>query len=178
MRNASSPYGSVHGMGIQSDPRFSAVSHSIDELAVSIHALNQLPSDDDYVFDACRIAALVYEISIARRVPFQQAAEMVGAEGIRNMPVQSLVFALQHTDLSSCWDNMCGVLLWIALVGSAASADSQDKSWLLSIAMRCCIVLLVERGDAVAETMRTMLEVTSLWADGGAAAPASASGSV
>lgn len=162
-----SPGFSAQSQNVQ---RLTAVTRSISEIAVATQAINQASHDNDYVFEACRIAAAIYAVSIQRRMFFQQAADIVNDESIHANPIQSLIYALQRTDIAGCWDNMCGVLLWITLIGGAAATDQQARSWLLGITMRCCIVLLVERGDAVVESFRALLQVTSLWVEGGSSA--------
>lgn len=42
-------------------------------------------------------------------------------------PLQRLSDALENSDLSNCWDDMAGVLLWIGLTATTASSSSHDK---------------------------------------------------
>jgi hypothetical protein len=41
--------------------------------------------------------------------------------------LHQLRHVLENSDLSNCWDDMAGVLLWIVLTVSAASKKSEDK---------------------------------------------------
>jgi len=85
----------------------------------------------DWVYEACRIAALIYTSAIIRRVPFSVAAQIDlppaedqdGHLG-RSRLVEALYKALQRTDLSNVWQNMAGVLYWVCSIGAAAARPS------------------------------------------------------
>ncbi|KAF2447506.1 hypothetical protein P171DRAFT_382390, partial [Karstenula rhodostoma CBS 690.94] len=55
--------------------------------------------------------------------------------------------AIEHSNLSDCWADMAGVLLWAALTAGAASRRADSKAlrkWFKALAMRVSIVLCFE----------------------------------
>lgn len=73
----------------------------------------------------------------------------------------SLKAALENSNLSECWSDMAGVLLWIALTVGAASRkeDKALKKWFSALAVRVSITLCFEHPDAIHATMLRMGEV-------------------
>ncbi|KAF2471954.1 uncharacterized protein BDR25DRAFT_284279 [Lindgomyces ingoldianus] len=73
----------------------------------------------------------------------------------------SLKTAIDSSDLSDCWSDMAGVLLWIGLVAGATShkSDKVVKKWFSALAVRCSIVLCFEHPEAVHCTLLKMGEV-------------------
>lgn len=94
-----------------------------------------LPTSNDWIYEACRIAALIYTASIIMRVPFSIAADparnpllsairsfsrsRVGGHTVRLN--DALYEVVQRTDTANLWDNLSGVLYWVTAVGAAAS---------------------------------------------------------
>lgn len=77
-------------------------------------------------------------------------------------PLHALRAALDRSDLSNCWDDMAGVLFWVALVGGAAASpgDRLLRKWLVAMSVRCSIVLAFGHGAAVVGALRMLLRVT------------------
>ncbi|KAJ4367435.1 hypothetical protein N0V83_007018 [Neocucurbitaria cava] len=76
--------------------------------------------------------------------------------------LRSLKTALENSDLSDCWSDMAGVLLWIGLVVGAASRHSESKilkKYFSATAMRAGIMLCFEHPEAIHATMLRMGEV-------------------
>jgi hypothetical protein len=74
----------------------------------------------------------------------------------------SLKLVIQNSDLSNCWSEMAGVLMWIGLVIGAASRTSDDKAlkkWFSALPMRASILLCFEHSQAVNSTLLKMSEV-------------------
>ena len=72
--------------------------------------------------------------------------------------------ALEKSDLSDCWSDMAGVLLWIGLVMGAASSKSKDKNLrrhFSATTMRACIMLCFEHPEAIHSTMLRMTDVVA-----------------
>ncbi|KAJ4301819.1 hypothetical protein N0V90_003915 [Kalmusia sp. IMI 367209] len=70
--------------------------------------------------------------------------------------------ALQNSDLSDCWADMAGVLLWVALATGAASRRTENKvlkKWFKALAMRVSIVLCFEHPEAMHASVLRMSEV-------------------
>ncbi|KAF9701642.1 hypothetical protein EKO04_000046 [Ascochyta lentis] len=92
---------------------------------------------DDWIYEACRIAALIYTSAIVRGVPFSIAADFDCVD-LADTPMYSsrrdscgrlrktylteaLYETLQRTDINNLWKNMSGVLYWVSAVGAAAA---------------------------------------------------------
>lgn len=75
--------------------------------------------------------------------------------------LKNLQTALENSDLSECWSDMAGVLLWIGLVTGAASRKSDKvlKKWFSALAVRCSIMLCFEHPEPVQATLFRMSEV-------------------
>lgn len=74
----------------------------------------------------------------------------------------SLKLVIQNSDLSNCWSEMAGVLMWIGLVTGAASRTSEDKAlkkWFSALPMRASILLCFEHAEAVNSTLLKMGEI-------------------
>jgi hypothetical protein len=84
------------------------------------------------------------------------------SESILDMSVallRSLKNALEHTNLSECWSDMTGVLLWIGLVAGAASRNIEDvplKRYFSATAMRAAFRLCFEHPEAIHATVLRM----------------------
>jgi len=97
-----------------------------------------LPVSNDWVYESCRIAAIIYTIAIVLRVPFSAAADPVKSplpsgplsasrSFSSEMPARLtdiLYQTLEKTDLRDLWGLMCGTLYWVAAVGAAAARNS------------------------------------------------------
>jgi hypothetical protein len=73
----------------------------------------------------------------------------------------NLKTAISNSDISDCWDEMAGVLLWISLTASAASRNSNkvQRKWFNALAMRCSIVLCFEHQEPVHASLARMGEI-------------------
>jgi hypothetical protein len=91
----------------------------------------------DWVYEACRIAAIIYASAIIMRVPFSVAAEpgrsiiMSDAAFLTNFLAadrllstrltEALYEVLERSNTSTIWGDMSGVLYWVCCVGAAAA---------------------------------------------------------
>jgi hypothetical protein len=69
---------------------------------------------------------------------------------------------IESSNISVCWSDMAGVLLWISLVVGAASRKSESKilkKYFCALAMRVSIMLCFEHPEAINSTMLRMSEV-------------------
>jgi hypothetical protein len=76
--------------------------------------------------------------------------------------LQELRDALENSDLSECWSDMAGVLLWIGLVMGAASNQNQDRilrRYFSATTIRACIILCFEHPEAIHSTMLKMTQI-------------------
>jgi hypothetical protein len=133
---------------------------------LQINALSHARYDGDWVYESCHIAVTLWATAISHKTSLTEAATLLERRGSMEAPVSKLVYALHQTDLSKCWDNMAGVLLWMSMIGGAAAKLQQEKSSLLAVAMRCIIVLLPEHRFALLDSLRKLLKVMQLWTDG------------
>ncbi|KAF1944467.1 hypothetical protein EJ02DRAFT_398158 [Clathrospora elynae] len=79
-----------------------------------------------------------------------------------NVLLKSLKEALENSNLSNCWGEMAGVILWIGLVVGAASRNSDDKplkKYFSATTMRAGIMLCFEHPEAMYSTMLSMTEM-------------------
>jgi len=129
-----------------------------------------LTTSRDWVYEACRIAALIYTASIIFRLPFSVTADpcrnplvfeaefFSSADAGRSLRTtrlsNTLYEVLNRTDLDNVWGNMSGVLYWICAVGAAAARSpatvnmkrrSSSPSEAKAIWIRRCLVLISVR---------------------------------
>lgn len=91
--------------------------------------------------------------------------------------LKDLRTAIEQSNLSDCWADMAGVLLWIGLVVGAASKNSESKfhkKYFSAMTMRAGVMLCFEHPEAINATMLRMSEVVEALA--GDAKPKSTSG--
>ncbi|KAI2484904.1 hypothetical protein Ptr902_03844 [Pyrenophora tritici-repentis] len=96
-----------------------------------------LKTSNDWIYEACRLAALIYTASIILRLPFSVTADprrnplaietefFSSPDAGRHLRASRLSDALydvlKRTDLSNAWGNMSGVLYWVCTVGAIAA---------------------------------------------------------
>ncbi|CAO2652015.1 Nn.00g002980.m01.CDS01 [Neocucurbitaria sp. VM-36] len=76
--------------------------------------------------------------------------------------LRSLKTALERSNLSSCWDDMAGVLLWIALTAAAASRRVDYKplrNYFAALAVRVSDLLCFQHPEAIHATLLRMGEL-------------------
>lgn len=69
---------------------------------------------------------------------------------------------IEMSNISACWSEMAGVLLWIGLVVGAASNNSESKihrKYFSALTMRAGVLLCFEHPEAINSTMVKMCEV-------------------
>ncbi|KAF2024728.1 hypothetical protein EK21DRAFT_78108, partial [Setomelanomma holmii] len=137
--------GSVYDVDIVDECRPSPPAFDYDAVVTAFHqrvvALPSAhtpgyPSSNDWVYEACRIASLIYMTAIIMRVPFSVAATLnthhyipTDSESEHQIDeaystarlTRSLFEVLKRTDQANLWDNMSGVLYWVSAVGAAAA---------------------------------------------------------
>lgn len=121
----------------------------------SAHVSN-LPTFNDWVYEACRITALIYAASIILRLPFSvtadpcqnplvaelEASDCLGSgTSLLDMRLsETLYTVLQRTNIADLWNKMSGVFYWVSTVGAAAArspsvihetrqCQSRDEKW-------------------------------------------------
>lgn len=95
------------------------------------------PVTGDWVYESCRIAAIIYTSAIITRVPLSVAAEPRknaiiqdtastdhhrGVGNVFNTRLtEALYEVMERTNTGAIWDDMSGVYYWVAAVGAAAA---------------------------------------------------------
>ncbi|KAF2439552.1 hypothetical protein P171DRAFT_436202 [Karstenula rhodostoma CBS 690.94] len=133
----------------------------------------------DWIYESCRIAALIYCRSIVQGMPLSQSTNVIHAHNSGSGTGTSLISALHRavdqTDRSGHWGDMCGVLLWVYLVGGAASWPSSQplyrelpesqsstawtRKWFALHAVRTSLSINFDHADVIVESQRAMLQV-------------------
>ena len=88
----------------------------------------------DWVYECCRLAALIYCRSIVQGVPFSDSTNVLygrssGTDTSHMTLISALRSALEHTERRDFWGDLRGVLFWVTLVGGAASWSSSGLSY-------------------------------------------------
>ncbi|KAF1937620.1 hypothetical protein EJ02DRAFT_469556 [Clathrospora elynae] len=147
--------------------------------------LLSLPSTEDdlspnWIYESCRLAALIYCRSIIHGAAFADSAATMHARNAgpnteSSTLLAALYEALNKTDTQGCWGTpLRGIFLWVCLVGSAASwssarpsnddeETSQASAWMRKCfalyAVRAAVSVPFELADATIHALRTMLQV-------------------
>jgi hypothetical protein len=133
-----------------------------------------LATSNDWVYEACRITALIYTASIILRLPFSTTADpsrnplVAECEAFNNQdngtPLlttrlsETLYEVLERTDLAYLWGNMSGVFHWVTSVGAAAarapaaidtSHQPQSRSEAHAVWVRRCLTMYSMRAMTI-----------------------------
>ncbi|KAF2202280.1 hypothetical protein GQ43DRAFT_369463 [Delitschia confertaspora ATCC 74209] len=149
-------------------------------------------SKTDWIYESCRLAALIYCQSLVQGVPLSESTSSPYTQTAGNelspdtylsqnsgyTVILALHNAIENTDKSAQWEELCGVFLWITLVGAAASWQTVSmaygetdemrtrKAWTRKCfalySVKVSLVLGFEQPGAVVEAQRTMLQVQRL----------------
>ena len=106
-------------------------------VAMPAASIPGLPTTNDWLYESCRLAAIIYAGALLMRVPFSVAADptrnpilfdaaalpgsLIGDHLYLNRLTEPLFEALKRSDLTSVWGDLSGVLYWVALVGAVAA---------------------------------------------------------
>jgi hypothetical protein len=132
----------------------------------------------DWVYESCRIAALIYCRSIVQGATLADSANIMhasisGSSSGSGTLLSALHSALRKTDVQTCWGiELSSVFLWVALVGAAASWSPphssseevlQASAWMRKsfalYAIRAAVTVPFDYADATIHVLRTMLQV-------------------
>lgn len=75
-----------------------------------------LPVSKDFVYESCRIVAIIYAQAIVEQEPFSKTATMALIDKLHEV--------LKNTYLANVWKDMAGVLYWVCAAGAAATRTS------------------------------------------------------
>ncbi|EUC38455.1 hypothetical protein COCCADRAFT_82900 [Bipolaris zeicola 26-R-13] len=145
-----------------------------------------LPTSNDWIFEACRIAALIYTASILLRIPFSTAANpcrnplvaeseafnCLGSDAshLNTHLSQALFKILRRTAVADVWDKMSGVLYWVSTVGAAAArsstGDDVDTKWvrryLVIYSTRTMVKLVFDHAKPIVVSQKKLLKIQQL----------------
>ncbi|CAI6327870.1 unnamed protein product [Periconia digitata] len=151
-----------------------------------------LPTSGDFVYEACRITAIIYTSAIIMRVPLSVAAEparnvvlldrasVQPPEVFTKRLTQSLYEIIERTNVGDIWGDMAGVFYWVSAVGAAASRTSvttdmyqeptslseEYTTWtrrcLIMFATRAMIILVFKHPVPVSIAQKRLLKVQEL----------------
>ncbi|CAA9962576.1 hypothetical protein P3342_002263 [Pyrenophora teres f. teres] len=130
----------------------------------------------DWIYESCRLAALIYCRSLVHGTSFADSANTVytGAPGPRSDTLLSALHdAIGKTDVQNCWGlDLSGVFLWVTLIGAAASwslevpwseTTLQSLPWMRKCfalyAVRAAVSVPFEHAGTTILALRTMLQV-------------------
>ncbi len=114
----------------------------------------------DWIYESCRLAALIYCGSIVQGTTLADSTTLVLA----------LHEAFMKTDTRACWgSDLNGVFQWVCLVGGAASWSPSANEVLPALAwakkcfglnaIRACLSVGFDQADTTIQALRTMLKV-------------------
>jgi hypothetical protein len=126
---------------------YNITSHDIRLRTLSLLSAEQHESltCNDWVYEACRLAAIIYAEAIVEETPFSKVGDPNYFRGSFNSSltttdtrstrrsrtaslVGKLYEALKSTDLANVWNDMAGVLYWVCAVGAAAARTPDPRS--------------------------------------------------
>lgn len=167
----------AHNAGVVSPNDFATLTTDYDSKALAIRDrlvslpaayMPDLPTTNDWVYETCRIASLIYTTAIIQKVPFSAAADsiqdpaffeshsttMFEGNAVAPRLTAALYEALIRTDIASIWNNMSGVLYWVCAVGAAAartattvnmSQKSRYRDEAYAVWVRRCLIMTSTR---------------------------------
>lgn len=102
----------------------------------------------DYVYECCRLAALMMVCAVDTGISFSE---------VDNTLVDQLKSTMQKTDIGNTWGQMSGVLWWVCLIGaSAATIGKPQHSYIDTVLRQTMHVLTYKSPLFEASTIATM----------------------
>jgi hypothetical protein len=150
-----------------------------------------LPVSNDWVYECCRITAIIYTTALVLRVPFSTASDPARSPVLSNsfpaahpLPprlTDILYQTLEKTNLKELWKLMSGVLYWVTTVGAAAARtpaaldmdqtiqrcrDDRFAVWvrrcLIMFSTRTMVILDFEFAEPVLAMQKKLLRIQEL----------------
>jgi hypothetical protein len=159
-----------------------------------------LPTTNDWLYESCRIVAIIYTGAILSRISFSISAEpsfnpilsdpvymsnsLAGGHLYSRPLTEALFEALTRSDTTNIWDDMSGVLYWVASVGAAAartpstinmSSTPKSRNHAHAIWIRRCLImhatrplllLVFQHPISIIMAQKTLLKVQHLTGSG------------
>jgi len=125
--------------------------------------ISELPSakdSGDYVYEACRITAIIFERACYNRQPLFLA--IVGTT-----LVSQLKDALEKSKYDEGWgEHMTGVLFWAAMIGASAARHSEERKWFVGVVTRVTIKHAFDTGIWIIAALRRLWHIQK-WLNSG-----------
>jgi len=164
----------LHGTQTTSKGRLENYDLQLQNIYTRLLSLPSTKVDlaQDWIYESCRLAALIYCRSIVHGTGFADSANTPHADTCGTL-LSALHHALGRTDTQNCWGfDLSGVFLWVTLLG-AASSWSLEFPWSETIlqslpwmrkyfalyAIRAAVSVPFEHADTTILALRIMLQV-------------------
>jgi hypothetical protein len=88
--------------------------------------LNRTPmtSPKPNIYECCRLTALIFSVAVVCPVP--------NSYNLLQNLVRRLKIALEVLEIETCPLELCGVLLWMLVLGGIAASDKPERPWFAS----------------------------------------------
>lgn len=130
------------------DPRLSLENSASGRRFASLGLHLELAvSRNDLIYEACRLAGLIYFRALYYNIPFASPENTVFMQDLRK--------SLQTT-ITEGWNGVPGALIWALLVGTAAERSDADEVFLAGHLSTTCISL-VPFGHDIAHLLKKFL---------------------
>lgn len=151
---------------MQREPLSSSLKHLADAEngATTAHTPSTIASDNAFTSPtSLRHDSPLTHLAPTHSNPFDPFNARRRHSSTRITPTDKLLTRLKHvlenSNLSDCWADMAGVLLWVALTVGAAGRQAENKAvkkWFKALAMRVSIVLCFEHPEAMHASLLRM----------------------
>lgn len=132
----------------KTDPRLSLENSASGRRFASLgHLLKSAVSRNDPIYEACRLAGLIYFRALYYNIPFTSQENTIFMQDLRA--------SIQAT-ITEGWKGVPGALIWALLVGTAAGRSNADDMFLSGHLSTTCISL-VPFGHDIAQLLKHFL---------------------
>ena len=132
----------------KTDPRLSLENSASGRRFASLGLhLESAVSRNDPIYEACRLAGLIYFRALYHNIAFASPENTVFMQGLR---------ASLQTTIAEGWNGVPGALIWALLVGTAAERSDADDVFLAGHLSTMCISL-VPFGHNIAQLLKRFL---------------------
>lgn len=109
--------------------------------------LKSAVSGNDPIYEACRLAGLIYFRALYHNIPFTSQENTIFMQGLRE--------SIQAT-ITEGWKGVPGALIWVLLVGTATGRSNADDMFFPGHLSTTCISL-VPFGHDIAQLLKKFL---------------------
>lgn len=132
----------------KTDPRLSLENSASGRRFASLGLhLESAVSRNDLIYEACRLAGLIYFRALYHNIPFTSPENTIFTQDLQ---------ASLQTTITEGWNGVPGALIWVLVVGTAAKRSDTDVVFLAGHLSTTCISL-VPFGHDVAQLLKQFL---------------------